>query len=131
MNVSKLESPPKQATNRIRWLYAVTMLGVQIPGQVITVSLLFFYTDVKHLPLSLYTTAFTLYTLYNAINNPLLGYISDRTNTRWGRRLPYLRFGTIPWMIALHCSRAYAMAQWIALVQTMHRTRWQKNSTIC
>ena len=44
-------------------------------------------------------TALTLYAIYNAVNNPLIGYISDRTDTRWGRRLPYLRFGTLPWMI--------------------------------
>lgn len=90
---------PRVTTNVNRWLYALTMLGLQIPVQVFNVSLLFFYTDVKRLPPQWSATALTLYAFYNAVNNPLIGYLSDRTQTRWGRRLPYLWFGTIPWLI--------------------------------
>jgi len=86
-------------TNLQRWLYALTMLGLQIPVQVFNVSLLFFYTDVKRLPPQWTAMALTLYAIYNAVNNPLIGYLSDRTTTRWGRRLPYLWFGTVPWLI--------------------------------
>ena len=95
----KPPAPPRATTNQQRWLYALTMLGLQIPVQVFNVSLLYFYTDVKRLPPQWSATALTLYAIYNAVNNPLLGYLSDRTNTRWGRRLPYLWFGTIPWLI--------------------------------
>lgn len=89
----------ESTSNVQRWLYAAAMLGMQIPAQVVNVSLLFFYTDIKRLPPQWSATALTLYAVYNAINNPLLGYLSDRTKTRWGRRLPYLLFGTLPWMI--------------------------------
>lgn len=92
-------TPPGTTTNMQRWLYALTMLGLQIPVQVFNVSLLFFYTDVKRLPPQWTATALTLYAIYNAVNNPLIGYLSDRTSTRWGRRLPYLWFGTVPWLI--------------------------------
>jgi glycoside/pentoside/hexuronide:cation symporter, GPH family len=90
---------PTQTSNSQRWLYALAMLGMQIPAQVVNVSLLFFYTDVKRLPPQWSAIALTLYAIYNAVNNPLIGYFSDRTHTRWGRRLPYLWFGTLPWMI--------------------------------
>lgn len=94
-----LTMPPTPSTNTQRWLYALSTLGIQIPAQVVNVSLLFFYTDVKRLPPQWSAIALTLYAIYNAVNNPLLGYLSDRTNTRWGRRLPYLWFGTLPWLI--------------------------------
>ncbi|MEZ4681617.1 MAG: MFS transporter [Caldilineaceae bacterium] len=73
------------------------MLGLQIPVQVFSVSLLFFYTDVKRLPAAWSATAFTLYAIYNAVNNPLIGYLSDRTKARWGRRFAV----SLVWDIAL------------------------------
>ena len=37
---------------------------------------------------------------WDAVTDPMLGYISDRTPTRWGRRRPYLLFGAVPMMLA-------------------------------
>ncbi len=40
--------------------------------------------------------AFVISRLVDAIADPLVGYWSDRTNTRWGRRIPFIGFGAIP-----------------------------------
>jgi GPH family glycoside/pentoside/hexuronide:cation symporter len=37
---------------------------------------------------------------WDYINDPIVGYIADRTRTRWGRRRPYLLFGFIPFGLA-------------------------------
>jgi len=37
-----------------------------------------------------------IYGIWNAVNDPLMGQISDRTRTRMGRRVPYVLFGAIP-----------------------------------
>jgi GPH family glycoside/pentoside/hexuronide:cation symporter len=75
-------------------LFGLAMTGVTMPGQVFGVSLLFFYTDVKHLPASWAATALTIYAFYNAVNNPIIGYWQDRTRFRAGRRIPWLRYGS-------------------------------------
>ncbi|MFX0105027.1 MAG: MFS transporter [Candidatus Hodarchaeota archaeon] len=40
--------------------------------------------------------AYIIWTLWNAFNDPLIGYISDRTHTRFGRRRIYIMIGIIP-----------------------------------
>ena len=39
--------------------------------------------------------AFVIWTVWNAFNDPLIGYISDRTRTKIGRRKPYMIVGFI------------------------------------
>jgi len=39
--------------------------------------------------------------VWDAITDPFMGYISDRTKTRWGRRRPYLLFGAFPIIFAM------------------------------
>lgn len=40
-----------------------------------------------------------IYGVWNAVNDPIAGFISDSTKTKWGRRIPYILFGAIPFGI--------------------------------
>jgi len=61
--------------------------------------LLFFYTDIFGLPAAAVGTMFLITRIWDAINDPMMGAIADRTNTRWGKFRPYLLFGSIPFAI--------------------------------
>lgn len=94
-------------TRRESWLYAIANLGGSIPYQAFAAAVLFFYTDVKHLAPTTAAMIMTIYAIWNAANNPILGHMSDRTTSRWGRRIPYIRFGMIPYalsFIAIWCA---------------------------
>lgn len=58
-----------------------------------------FYFTAVQLNVNLIMLAYISWTVWNAINDPLLGYISDRTRTRWGRRKPFIILGTVPVLI--------------------------------
>jgi len=45
--------------------------------------------------------AFGIGKVWDAVTDPLMGFISDRTRSRWGRRRPYLLFGSFVWFIAM------------------------------
>ena len=55
-----------------------------------------YYFTVVGLDVRWYMLAAVLWTIWNAFNDPLIGYLSDRANTRWGRRKPFIMLGTIP-----------------------------------
>jgi GPH family glycoside/pentoside/hexuronide:cation symporter len=58
--------------------------------------LLFFYTDVFGISAAAAGTMLMLSRFWDAVNDPLMGIISDRTSTRWGKFRPYLVWISIP-----------------------------------
>jgi GPH family glycoside/pentoside/hexuronide:cation symporter len=58
-----------------------------------------FLTDVVGIPARVAAVAIFIGRTWDYINDPLFGYITDRTRTRWGRRRPYLLFGPIPFAL--------------------------------
>ena len=85
-------------TTKERWMYSLANMGNTLPYQMASF-FLFFFTDVKRLPVAMATAVMFSYSIWDAVNNPIMGYISDRTKTRWGRRIPYLRFGVVPYVV--------------------------------
>lgn len=61
--------------------------------------LLFFYTKVFGLSPAAAGTMFLLTRIWDAVNDPIMGLISDRTHTRWGKYRPYLLWGAFPFAL--------------------------------
>ncbi|MCY1722925.1 MFS transporter [Prolixibacteraceae bacterium Z1-6] len=61
--------------------------------------LMIFYTDVVELSPASVGTMFLLTRLWDGLNDPIMGIIADRTNTRQGKFRPYLLWGAIPFAV--------------------------------
>jgi GPH family glycoside/pentoside/hexuronide:cation symporter len=84
---------------KTRILYSLTSLGVATPAEAISGIIAFYIVDVMNLPATWFATFWFVYTIYNAFNNPLIGYLSDRTHSRRGRRIPYVLFVGLPYAV--------------------------------
>lgn len=94
MSTTEPLAAPRPATKDPTWRYSVGMLGLSIPINMIRGSMLLFYVDILGLDVRAYGIVMTFYALLDAIDNPVLGYLSDRTRTRFGRRRPWLVIGS-------------------------------------
>ncbi len=61
--------------------------------------LLFFYTDVYRIPAAAAGTIMLIARFWDMASDPLMGIISDRTRSRWGKFRPYILWGAIPYAI--------------------------------
>lgn len=59
-----------------------------------------FYTNVFGLDLSVAALLFLVTKIWDAVSDPMMGVIADRTNTRWGKYRPYLLWIAVPFAVA-------------------------------
>ncbi len=62
---------------------------------------LYYLTDNVGLSAALAGAAILVGKVWDAVNDPLMGYITDRTRSRWGRRRPYFLFGALPILLTM------------------------------
>lgn len=70
--------------------------GFNLYWQTASLYLLFFYTDVLGLPPAVAGTIYMAALIWDAVLDPMIGSVADRTRTRFGRYRPYLLFGGLP-----------------------------------
>ena len=71
-------------------------MGLNFFWQGANLYLFYYYTDVIGLPNSLAGVVYAVGATWDAISNPVMGLIADRTNSKLGKYRPYLLFGSIP-----------------------------------
>ena len=81
---------------RQKFAYSLGALGTALSQQVFIGYIQFLYIDIFGLSAGLIGAGWALYGLWNAINDPLAGQWSDRTRTRWGRRIPWIAGLALP-----------------------------------
>ncbi|MHB1293865.1 MAG: MFS transporter [Anaerolineae bacterium] len=89
----------ERLARRTKVLYGLGDTGFSLTSTLIGVYYLLFLTDVVGLRPALAGLAIGIAKQWDWINDPIIGHLSDRTRTRFGRRRPFLLYGFIPFGI--------------------------------
>jgi GPH family glycoside/pentoside/hexuronide:cation symporter len=77
--------------------WATGEVGLACYAALSSIYLLFYATQVLHIPPVLAGLALLVPRVWNVASDPLVGILSDKTRTRFGRRRPYLLGGALLW----------------------------------
>jgi len=106
----KQDAPVSKISGNLNLLtklaYGAGDLGPAITANVLAVFLLVFLTDVAGMSPGLAGSMLLLGKAWDAVNDPMVGWLSDRTQNRNGRRLPWMLWGAIPFGV-------FFMLQWV------------------
>jgi len=98
MSQNALSKPaPIRLTLSYKFIWGIAALGTSLISGIYAALLPIFYQDYLGLQAGWITVASTIYAVWNALNDPLFGYITDSTRSKRGRRIPYMRY-TAPFL---------------------------------
>jgi GPH family glycoside/pentoside/hexuronide:cation symporter len=97
---SQLSVSQPIATQNSPSAYGLGSFGLESLHQVFAGFYLFYYIDELGLAVALAAIIKVIYGIWDAVNDPLVGFLSDNTRTRWGRRRPWLLTG-LPFYVGI------------------------------
>jgi GPH family glycoside/pentoside/hexuronide:cation symporter len=84
------------ARQRLLWSYGLGDAGTGMAASLIGFYLFVFYTSAAGLPPWMAGLVLMVGRLWDGINDPVVGWLSDKTNSRWGPRLPWILGAAVP-----------------------------------
>ena len=122
-----MNTPTTLLTFKEKFAYGLGDTASNFYFQTFNLFLVYYYTDIFGLPSASVGTLMFVTPILIAALNPVIGVISDRTNTRWGKFRPYILWGAIPYgvlgylmfanpALGLHGKLVYA---WITYTLTL------------
>ena len=95
-----MTSPGEKLSVREKIGYAAGDTASNLYFQTFLLFIPIFYTDVVGLPAAAVATMFAVSRVFDAVNDPLMGTVADRTRTRWGKFRPFLLWLAVPFALA-------------------------------
>ncbi len=97
----------EKLSRRSKLMYGVGDAGINLADTMVGLLFAIFLTDVVGLRPGLAALVVFIGRTFDYVNDPIIGYLSDRTRSRWGRRRPFILFGMLPFALA------YMLLWWI------------------
>ena len=83
-------------TNKIRIGYGIGDYAICLYWSGVSLYLLYFYTDVVGITPQMAGLIYAIGIAWDAITDPIMGYMAERTRTKMGSYRPYIYYGSIP-----------------------------------
>ncbi len=119
-------APTEKLPLRVKLSYGAPSFagaGMAIP---VAIHLTIFYSDVILIPLGLIALVKALARAFDALTDPLMGWLTDSVRTRWGRRRPWILFGAPAGALAF-----YLMFSPPEYLSTANAAAWFATTYIC
>ncbi len=104
--MSESPAPTDKLSFWTKLAYGAGDTGPAMTANVLAIYLLVFLTNVAGMSAGLAGLTLGVGKIWDAINDPMVGVLSDRSRHRWGRRLPWLYWGAIPFALTF-------LMQWV------------------
>ncbi|MHA1490877.1 MAG: MFS transporter [Promethearchaeota archaeon] len=94
-------------TRHSKWTFFSNACGMLCSSTISSVQgfMIFYYEVVIGLNVWFVALAVVIYSIYNGVNDPILGFLVDRNmrfTRKWGRRFPWIAIGMIPWTFSIY-----------------------------
>lgn len=97
--MDNLEKKVKRSLWRQRIGYGSSDFACNLIWQMISLYLLFFYTNIMHLNSAAISVMFLVTKLFDGVTDLIVGFLIDKTHTKWGKSRPWILFGAIPFAV--------------------------------
>ena len=85
----------KELKVREKLVYTGGLMGQNMIYNFMSTYIMFFFTDLLGITPGAATAIVVAASLWDAVNDPMMGAIADKTRSRWGKFRPYLLFGPV------------------------------------
>ncbi len=91
-----METRREKLSFKLRYGYGLGQMSDSIPYNMYATYFLFFLTNVIGIPAAVGGTISMIALLWDAVTDPVVGYMSDHSNSKYGRRRPYMIVSLFP-----------------------------------
>ncbi len=113
---------------RTKLSYGIGTIGTSATGSMLAFFFMFFMTDVAGLSAALAGSILMIGQISDAISDPIIGLMSDRTQSRWGRRYPWIISSAIPFGVSfmllwfIPSSNAWVLFSYYVIIGIIYKT---------